>query len=252
MDTFKCKTLNSGFNIDKYQLEWLGGERFAYFIDKNIQLLNSDGLTLKLTGHSNEISLLKWFGNDMMASGSKDGTIKVWQLDTGECLEKFLEHSNEIVALELVNENILASFARNEAVRVWNTDFRQQKQSRLKTHQNVDMSQEKSYFLFKSVGKNKLAFVYPNKIRVWDVVNDKLLIDMIYSSAEKQSNDNKDISLLRSHGENTLIGAIGSTIIVWNVETGERLHVLNQHSERITSLAELFDNSFNEFVYICI
>ena len=235
VETLTYKSINRHLNINR-PLEWLGEERYGYFSGNIIQLLDSNGMTLKLTEHPNEISVLKWLGNDTMASGSKDGTIKLWHLDTGECLETFSGHLNEIVALELINENCLASFASNDMVRIWNIDFQQRKSTIMRNQGANNTSRENS--VFKSVGTKNLAIVYPGKISVWDVVNDKSLPDLDYSSEELAISDNRDeISLLQSHGESTLISAIGSTIIVWNVETGERLHALyhleRTHSEKV-------------------
>ena len=242
MDTFMCKALNVRLNIDQNPLEWIGEERFAYFSGNNIHILNSNGLTVKLTGHTVEITVLKWLGNDTMASGSKDGTIKVWQIDTGECLETFSGHTKAIVALVLLkfellkNKSKLLSFARNEEARVWNIYFRQTGTSALTKKETNNQSREHSYIIFKALGANKLAIVYPYLVSVWDVLNDKPLLDINYSSEKKKMNGNKKISLLRSYDENTLIGAIDSTILLWNVDKVQPVHVFNQHRAQITSL----------------
>ena len=195
-----------------------------------LSIWNSNGFERELVGHENEITALKWLGNAMIASGSKDSTIKVWRIDTGECLETLVGHANYIEVLIMFNEHRLASMGFNESFRVWNIDFKQQKQSRVFTDQEANEKKNKSY-LFKTIGTKYLAIVYPDKISVCDVADDKPLPDLHYSS------DNKDIlGLLQSHGESTLIGAIGSIIIVWNVSTGERLFVLSDHLEKITAL----------------
>ena len=62
---------------------------------------------------------------------------------------------------------------------------------------------------------------------------------MSFDQEEKESeivvNENR-ISLLESCGDNMLIAVADSTIIIWNVTTGERMHTLKEHSDQVTSL----------------
>ena len=55
------------------------------------------------------ITALKWLGNETMASGCENGTIRIWQIVTGECLEIFTGHSERVHALMLIDEQRMAS-----------------------------------------------------------------------------------------------------------------------------------------------
>ena len=76
------------------------------------------------------ITALKWLGNETMASGCENGTIRIWQIVTGECLEIFTGHSERVHALMLIDEQRMASVALNETVRVWNIKIRQSETER--------------------------------------------------------------------------------------------------------------------------
>ena len=52
----------------------------------------------------------------------------------------------------------------------------------------------------------------------------------------KSKKSDTTIRMLRSHGDDTLIGVVGSSIIAWNVNKGERMYILKEHSNLITSL----------------
>lgn len=45
--------------------------------------------------------------NEMLATGCKDGNIKVWKVNTGECLRKFLKvHNQAISCLAFSKDNL--------------------------------------------------------------------------------------------------------------------------------------------------
>jgi len=54
-------------------------------------------------------------------SGSRDNTIKVWNLDTGECLATLKEHTDYVTSLA-IDGNILYSGSMDTTIRVWNID----------------------------------------------------------------------------------------------------------------------------------
>ena len=171
----------------------------------------------------------------MLASGSDDGTIRIWKIDSsgGECLATFTGHRNRICALLLFGENRLASFALDEKFRVWNCDIRQKSKIFINTPQT---DKDKNAQLIKSIGIDKLAIVYPNKIRVWNVTSKKYMSCLSFNQQEELSKTKRSgnfISLLQSHGDSTLISAAGSTIITWNVITAERMYIRKNTSSQL-------------------
>ena len=179
--------------------------------------------------------MLKCLGNYMLASGSDDGTIRIWKIDSsgGECLATFTGHRNRICALLLFGENRLASFALDEKFRVWNCDIRQKSKIFINTPQT---DKDKNAQLIKSIGIDKLAIVYPNKIRVWNVTSKKYMSCLSFNQQEELSKTKRSgnfISLLQSHGDSTLISAAGSTIITWNVITAERMYIRKNTSSQL-------------------
>ena len=216
----------------------LGGTRWAAAIKNNIYIGNTNGFERELIGHTDQITALKWLGNSMLASGSADKQIRIWQTDApvGECLTVFTEHKTRIEALMLFGKNTLASAAYGEKVRVWNFNIRQQ--SKIFNDIQQPENDEKNAQLFTSIGTDKLAIVYQNKISVWDVTSSILMSDLSFNQEEVGSDTRNDntISCLQSHGDHTLIGVVDSTIFIWNVLTGQCMHILKEHREPITSL----------------
>ena len=187
----------------------------------------------------------------MLASGSNDCTIRIWQIYAfgGECLATFTGHTKPIRALMLFGENKLASAVLGENVRVWNCNIRQKSKIFINIPQTL--RNKKNAQFFKPIGIDKLAIVYSKKIRVWNVTSRKYLPNLSFDQQEELSKttkrSGKTISFLQSHGDSTLIGVVDSTtIIAWNVNTGEHMYILNEHCKPITSLLVVSDR--NEFI----
>ena len=75
-------------------------------------------------GHSD------WFGgvlaiafssdSKFIASGSKDKTIKIWQVDTGKEIMTFEGHSDDITSVAINADNtILASGSKDKTLKLW-------------------------------------------------------------------------------------------------------------------------------------
>ena len=205
----------------------LGGAKFAFAIENTICIRNLNEFERWLFGHTSQITALKWLGNSMLASGSTDGTIRIWQIvaSVGECcLATFTGHTNRIGELTLlgeVNAQLLTLLRPSSIAHFFHDAFRLQTillPSNLTGLVVVGL---------KSIGKDNLAIVYPNKIRVWNVVCNTFLPDLSFSQEEEEGSKRRrrsdsSISLLQSHGDSTLIGVVDSTIIAWDVSTGER------------------------------
>ncbi|SZF06105.1 unnamed protein product [Blumeria hordei] len=59
------------------------------------------------------------FDNQKLISGSLDKTIRVWNWRTGECINQYLAHQSGVIALNFVG-NLLASGSMDTTIKVWN------------------------------------------------------------------------------------------------------------------------------------
>lgn len=69
-------------------------------------------------GHDNGVTCLQ-FDDNIMATGSYDSTIKIWNLDTGEVMRTLRGHQSGIRALQF-NSSILVSGSLDHAMKIWN------------------------------------------------------------------------------------------------------------------------------------
>ncbi|KAL3417424.1 sulfur controller-2 [Phlyctema vagabunda] len=69
-------------------------------------------------GHTNGITCLQ-FDDNILATGSYDTTIKIWDMDTGECLRTLRGHTSGLRTLQF-DETKLISGSLDSNIRVWN------------------------------------------------------------------------------------------------------------------------------------
>ena len=75
-----------------------------------------------LSGHECTIWSIISINDDdsIIASGSSDNTIKIWDLIALKCLFTLSEHENSISSLKLLNNNLLVSSSWDSTIKIWN------------------------------------------------------------------------------------------------------------------------------------
>lgn len=81
-----------------------------------------DGSLLKtLKGHINVIyALISFSSQSLLASGSQDNTIKIWNTTSLTLLFTLKNHKSGIQSLVQLNESVLASASYDTTIRLWN------------------------------------------------------------------------------------------------------------------------------------
>lgn len=103
----------------------------------------------------------------MLASGSEDGCIRFWNMDTGEFLHCLAEHTDHDCTIEDLafspNGRILASTCHDRAVSLWDITTREEI-SRLRGHEDIVNS-----VAFLPDGKAIVTASDDATVRIWDV-----------------------------------------------------------------------------------
>ena len=95
-------------------------DSFSYSKNKQIIIFYCSGLCLRnLTGHSDLIWALTLLPNGFIASGSKDSTVKIWDITKTYPLYTLTGHTSNIRALTLINEQYLASCSADSTIKLW-------------------------------------------------------------------------------------------------------------------------------------
>jgi WD40 repeat protein len=220
-----------------------------------------------LSGHRDQVNCLAFSpGEQLLATGSSDKTIKLWDWASGEERFAFTGHADEVLALAFAPDGkTLASAGKDKTIRLW----------------NAVTGQELAAFPGHDGTIRALAFA-PNgrlvsggddqMIRVWDPATQKELtrleahtraVRALAFSAHgvlASASDDGTIKLwepdlakerltLKGHAHEVLAlaftpsgrilvsGSADKSVRVWDTGTGQARAVLNGHKDAVTALA---------------
>jgi WD40 repeat protein len=74
-------------------------------------------------GHENTVTKLIDIGNGLLASGSDDTTVKIWDLNKGELKYSFTDHRDKILSLVRLDDGLLASGSKDSTINIWDSGF---------------------------------------------------------------------------------------------------------------------------------
>ena len=66
--------------------------------------------------------MYKLLANNKQVSGSWDNSIKIWNVDYGECIRTLTGHSKCVRSLQLLANNQLASGSFDKTIKIWNVE----------------------------------------------------------------------------------------------------------------------------------
>lgn len=90
---------------------------FEYLIFKHI---NSTSNAQKVKAHNDNITCIKEFSEGRLATGSKDSSIRLWDLNTGLCIKTLNGHTKKVNCLKVMCDNqFLISSSSDKTIRVW-------------------------------------------------------------------------------------------------------------------------------------
>ena len=72
-----------------------------------------------LTGHGDSVYSVAFDNNDIIASGSVDKTIKLWNKNTGDLMRTLTGHGGYINYVAFDNNDILASGSLDWTIKLW-------------------------------------------------------------------------------------------------------------------------------------
>ncbi|MEQ8755620.1 MAG: WD40 repeat domain-containing protein [Coleofasciculus sp. G1-WW12-02] len=190
-------------------------------------------LLRNIKGHADAVGAIAISQDgQLLATGSDDQTIKLWNLNTGQPLRTFSGHSDQITALAISpNAEILVSGGGIEdgSIKLWN----------LKTGELINTFQKKEGMIpslaitpdgktLASARRGEgLGFV--SEITLWNLETGKQLLQFDI--------ENLTLSLAFSpNGELLASGSEDGTIHLWNWQSGEIRHIL-QHPQSLRALA---------------
>ncbi len=178
-------------------------------------------------GHKGFIGRIAWSPDGrILASPSADGTIRLWDAETGQCLRTLTGHGATIVAIAFdpTGRN-LASASNAKTVRLWDAASGGLLRS-LEGHSNLMNS-----VAFDPTGHTLASASADKTVKLWDAASGKLL-----RSLEEHSKRVTSVAFDPTGG--TLASASADkTVKLWDAASGKLLRSLEGHSSSVYSVA---------------
>lgn len=161
-----------------------------------------------------------------LASGSGDGTVKLWDIPTGEMLVSFL-HSGVVTAVGFTADGrAVIGCSADRGMKSWN----------IYTGRLLHRMNGSQPIAFGAGGLRMAASGGPRFIRLWNAEQGQLLKNL----AIPNTNNNAGIEAIAfSEDGQTIAHAMKgeSKILVWDVETWKVRYTLEKHSQAIKAIA---------------
>lgn len=169
--------------------------------------------------HKTRVYSVAIFGKHVV-SGSEDGVIKIWNIETGKRLLN-LEGTPDNKSIAIYGEYIAS--IDDQSIKIWN----------LNTGKDLGNISTSDYHIFSVAISDKYIISAGTTIKVWDF-NGKHVKTL-------QENEGTVTSVSISSNNIIVSGSEDTTIKVWNPETGQCLRTLEGHTDSISSVA-IFNN----------
>ncbi|HLO84914.1 MAG TPA: serine/threonine-protein kinase, partial [Nostocaceae cyanobacterium] len=206
-----------GYGIWQF-INYSSGTTIAY--DK-LALANS------LNGHKDFVNTLAISPDSkVLASGSGDRTIKLWNLQTGGLQTSLALHTDAITSVAISPDGkTLVSSSKDGTIKVWNISNGSLKNT---------ISASKYWVNSVAISPDGLKLVSGdnnNQVKLWDLATGKIIRTIT------GHNDKVWRVVISPDGKNIVSSSYDNTIKIWDLETGTLKKTLSGHSALIYDLA---------------
>ncbi|PAV14658.1 nucleotide-binding-oligomerization-domain like receptor [Pyrrhoderma noxium] len=223
--------LRVAFSPDSSRFMSLNGDRDAIQIWDASWGVEETTTTFGEQGTIQSISLSP--SGEFIASGSRDGSICLWNVQRGELVKKLkLRRHVDSVSFPPVNEKLIAFGTHSGTVGVW--DVTNEEPFTIGNHK-----ESVSSVVFSLPDGNHVASgSWDETICIWNVERRELAVGPLTGHE-----DCVQAVAYSPDGTRLVSGSEDKTVRIWNSETGQLLSTLNGHSNWVESVAYSFDGS---------
>ena len=161
----------------------------------------------------------------LLVSCSNDKCIKLWDLETYECIRTIEDHAGQIESINVLENGHLISSTDNMSLKVWNPADG----VCLKT---IDLTD--SAFNVQVLSGNRVACESGYQIQIWNLNDDTCI-----QTLEGHTDTIECIIVLPD--ETLVSGSYDKTITSWNLSKNRRIQTFRGHTKAIVALLLLKD-----------
>ncbi|MHC5760025.1 protein kinase domain-containing protein [Nostoc sp.] len=189
--------------------------------------------SLPLTGHSGEVNslafrpILRNFSQArILASGSDDKTIKIWNLNARLQTATLQGHSDWVYAIAISPDGqTLVSGSKDKTIKVWNLNTGKEIRTLLGHSSYVNS------VAISPDGQTLVSGSYDKTIKIWNLNTGKEIRTLLGHEGEILS------VAISPDGQTLVSGSTDNTIKIWNLNTGKEIRTILGHSSDVNAVA---------------
>jgi len=189
-----------------------------------------------LNGHHSEVTAVAITPNAKLAvSGLEDKTLKVWNLQTGECCQTLEGHHGRITSVAITAHGQLAvSGSRDHTLKIWNLQTGECLDT-LEGHRNSVTAVATT-----PDGKLAVSCSYDDTVKVWNLQSGECSHTLKGRSSGVTSvgiTPDGQLSVYASCGSwnHTRYASLNDTLKAWRLQMEVSLHMLDDHSSDVVA-----------------
>src|SRR5919199_1986970 len=177
----------------------------------------------------------KGTSDSLLASGSEDQSVRLWETRTNLCLKTLQGHSNGVWSVAFSPQGTtLASGSQDGVIRFWNSQTGQYL-SGLQGHNSWVWS-----VVFSPVGDLLASGSEDRTIKLWNIYTDALGTGQHYRTLKGHADAVFSV-LFSPDGKTLFSGSLDGTIKLWDVRTGQCYQTWQGHSGGVWSITLSLD-----------
>ncbi len=193
----------------------------------------------ELTGHSSVVASVAIAPDGLtLASGSRDQTICLWNLPTGELKQTLKGHTQQVTCVAF-NPNrhllgdLLASGSADQKIKLWQLDKSSNPGDRAEVVELAELTGHLGAVYGVAIapdGRQLISSSWDRTIKIWDLQTRQVLHSLTGPMLPSTT------LAIAPNGKTFASGSYDATIKLWDLATGQLQSTLTEHSKAVTAV----------------